>query len=248
MIYLNKSFLNCDFREQGWFRIDREIRARAEILLERAESHLDANKSKDSRTDCLLTLKMALNQRLKAIEEIYEFKNLDIPDKRKGYIELLEKIGIVRPLFLKKLLKIRNSIEHEDVDPPSYNQCKEYVDVVWYFIKSTQRHVSIKLTNQLFQKLNRNGVDTQYWVEVDTENNDYKRVEIRGWVPKSYLRKNTAKQNYFLFDAKEICTWEEKGLDKEGHENKISSDTFVSGYLDLVETQRLEIVRRIMSY
>lgn len=145
MIYLNKNFLNWDFREQGGSLIDREIRYRAEVLLERAESHLGTNKSKDARADCLLTLKRALNQRLNVIENIYEFKKLDILDKRKGYFELLEKIGIVRPLLLKKLLKIRNNIEHEDVDPPSYNQCKEYVDVVWYFIKSTHRHVSIKL-------------------------------------------------------------------------------------------------------
>ena len=73
---INKNFLGWDFRDQGGLLIDREIRFRAEILLERAESHIGTNKSKDSRADCLLTLKRALNHRLKAIEEIYEFRNL----------------------------------------------------------------------------------------------------------------------------------------------------------------------------
>lgn len=91
-------------------------------------------------------------------------------------------------------------------------------------------------------------MDTQYWVEVNTEDNDYKRVGIRGWVPKNYLRKNTAKPNHFLLDAKEIFTKEERWPDSEDHENKIPSDVFVAGHLDLVETQSLEIVRRIMSY
>lgn len=250
LVYLDERFLSWNLWISSWVENDGDVRARAEALLERSESHIRTHKSKDCRADCLLTLKRALNQRLKALEEIHEFKKLDIPDKPKNYFELMEKIGIVRPLLLKKLLKIRNSIEHDDTDPPSYNQCKEFVDVVWYFLKSTNKLVSIKPTYVTFQKLNGDGMETEYSGELKVEPNHFERVEICGWFPKSYLKENARRINCIPLNADAIHTKGEPWPDnkKHGeHGGKILTNTWVSGHMNLSATQRLDLVRKIMN-
>ena len=96
-MYLDNKILKWQAEVQSSSIIDKKIKNRAEDLLLRAEHHLSFDKSKDSRADCLVTLKRAVNHRLKAIENIYEFKNISLPNKPKGYLELLEVVGIVRP-------------------------------------------------------------------------------------------------------------------------------------------------------
>ena len=255
LVYLDERFLSWNLWISSWVEIDGDVRARAEALLERSESHIRTHKSKDCRADCLLTLKRALNQRLKALEEIHEFKKLDIPDKPKNYFELMEKIGVVRPLLLEKLLKIRNNIEHDDSDPPSYNQCKEFVDVVWYFLKSTNKLVSIKAKTVTFQKLNGDGTETQYGGELRVGPNHFERVEIHGLFPKSYLKENAQKINCISLNAEIMHTKEERWADNEGHRGKIPeghrskrpTNTWVSGHMNLSALQRLDLVRKIMN-
>lgn len=73
-MYLDNRVLGWSCDLQSWSEIDRALKSRAESLLNRAERHLNIDKSKDSRADCVVTLKRALNQRLKVIEKIHEFK------------------------------------------------------------------------------------------------------------------------------------------------------------------------------
>jgi hypothetical protein len=44
---------------------------------------------------------------------------------------------------MKELLKIINDIEHNDARSPEIERCKELVDVVWYFLKSTDSIVKV---------------------------------------------------------------------------------------------------------
>jgi hypothetical protein len=39
--------------------------------------------------------------------------------------------------MLRRLNKLRNSIEHDGAQPPSIEQCRDYEEVVWYFLKVT---------------------------------------------------------------------------------------------------------------
>lgn len=106
-------------------------------------------------------MKRSLNHRLQLIEKTYHLKTIYFKDKPKGYLELLEKYNIVRPLLMKKLLTIRNEIEHEDSNPPEIERCKELVDIMWYFLKSTDSIVQIKKESICFDLYN-DGVETQY--------------------------------------------------------------------------------------
>ncbi len=132
--------------------LDESFKNRAYELFERSEILLERDMTFDARSECILSLKRTINHRLKTIEKIYSLRSIGLPNKPNGYLELLELCGLVRPLFLKKLMKIRNSIEHEDTNPPSYKECREFLDVVWYFLKSTDGLVSNKPTEVMFSK------------------------------------------------------------------------------------------------
>lgn len=246
-MHLSGRVLDWDLDVESWSIIEKEKRTRAEHLLSRSELQLNYDKSKDARAECLITLKRCLNQRLKAIEEIHEFKELDIPSKPKGYLELLERIGILRPLLLKNLLRIRNEIEHEDADPPSFNQCKEYVDVVWYFLKSTNQKVSLRENTLVLRKLRGDQTETQYWISLDLKDKHYNNIHITGWVPQSYLKAVTKSQSYLSLDISEMGTKEERWPDSKIHKDKIPTDTWVNGYLLLTDAQRLKLVQQVMN-
>jgi hypothetical protein len=93
------------------------------------------------RADALSTLKRAVNQRLKALEATYCFAEVS-PLKVKGTLSQLEGFGFIRTRLLRELMKIRNLVEHEDSPPPSQERCNEFLEFVWYFLRTTERHLT----------------------------------------------------------------------------------------------------------
>ncbi|MGJ7567869.1 hypothetical protein ACSFBM_28735 [Variovorax sp. GB1R11] len=83
------------------------------------------------------SLKRSINTRLKALEAEYGFSKLPTAKAKKRILETLQDFGLVRPTLLAELMKLRNDIEHNDAQPPDQATCHMYVDVVWYFLKST---------------------------------------------------------------------------------------------------------------
>lgn len=224
---------------------------RAEELFKRAEKHLNSDKTKDGRMDAMLTVKRSLNHRLKSIEEKYNFKKVDFPNKPKSYLDLLEKIGIVRPLILKKLLTIRNEIEHNDAPPPSFNQCSEYIDVLWYFLQSTTRFLSGNLETLTYEKNSPSGEITQYFIEFKF-NDDMTKANIRGWIPQSYTKTSPKnKNNYFLVKIQECETCAKryptkKLLKEHGHEDKLPTDIYFIGDTNIEIDIRLSLIKEIL--
>ena len=52
---------------------------------------------------------------------------------------MLEIYGIARPFIVKNLFSIRNDIDHHDATPTPKERCMELLDIVWYFLKATDR-------------------------------------------------------------------------------------------------------------
>ncbi len=137
------------------------------------------------RIDIVTTLKRAVDTRLRILDQIYRFKTIPIPEKPKGLYELLTFLGIIRPLLLSRLYAIRRGVEHRDAEPPSLARCKEFVEFVWYFLRSTD----ILLT----EIANR--------IEFDPESSKYAAygptlemrqdgkwcLVLRGWLPGEFL-------------------------------------------------------------
>jgi hypothetical protein len=103
-----------------------------------AESILQGNDLSDfKRTDALTTLKRAVDRRVQQVNAIGDLKSIPIPDKPSGTLELLEYIGLIRPIMLHRLIEIRNAVEHKDNLPPTVEELLIFLEFVWYFLRST---------------------------------------------------------------------------------------------------------------
>jgi hypothetical protein len=75
--------------------------------------------------------------RLKALNELYQFKAIPGIDATLKNMELLYSLGLARGSVLDLIRQLRNRVEHELRDPPDYGLCNLYLDAVWYFLRST---------------------------------------------------------------------------------------------------------------
>lgn len=156
---------------------------RAYELWNHANKSLNTSDEELFRVDALSTLKRCLNHRLKLIESIYELKKIAEKNSPKDYLGYLERFGIVRSSMLKSLLLIRNNIEHEDKEPPSYERCIELLDSVWYFLRSTDEIVRLQKYGCTY-KLDHNNV---YALNVTVQYQKNHQFDIWGWVPADYI-------------------------------------------------------------
>jgi hypothetical protein len=90
------------------------------------------------RGDVISALKKAVDHRMRRLRDLYPLKTLTqsqlLP---KGLLDRLEVLGVVRPLMLQRLMTLRNAMEHQFTDPPDARTCADLIDLVWYFLRST---------------------------------------------------------------------------------------------------------------
>ena len=110
---------------------------RAYQLWKHAQELLRGNDHELYRADCIANLKRAINHRLQAIERVYKISKLPLDISAKRVLDRYEYLGLIRPMVLNELIKVRNVIEHQDETPPEKEKCVYYIDIVWYFLKST---------------------------------------------------------------------------------------------------------------
>ncbi|MFI0542954.1 hypothetical protein ACH3VS_29235 [Streptomyces sp. WSLK1-3] len=115
---------------------DLTMRRRANESFKHAEHRLDNYCNKYDLIDAVLALKRTMQTRLEHLDEIYGFKQY--PDiKSRGWLGVLEDWGAVRQRMLKRMNRLRNAVEHDGADPPSPDECEDYREVVWWFLKAT---------------------------------------------------------------------------------------------------------------
>jgi hypothetical protein len=145
-IWLEPSWLTWENHQMSSKPLDREKAKRAYEIHEHASNRLAHGATKLDRVDAITSLKRAVTQRVQVLKEAYELGWLSIPNKPKRDLELVAYLGIVRPLMLRRLIEIRNLLEHEDSDPPSSEDCEIFADFVWYFLRSTDVLAHRRLT------------------------------------------------------------------------------------------------------
>lgn len=135
---------------RGWWRSgaessfgDEDVALRAYGHWGHAEKLLAVADSQFHRIDIVTALKRAIDQRLRALREKYQLNRLRrvAGERKNGDLQTLERLNLARPFMLGKLMRIRNAVEHQDSEPPRLDECRELVELVWYFLKSTDRLV-----------------------------------------------------------------------------------------------------------
>ena len=153
--------------DRAWKR-PYEIWSHAENKLEEVGTELD-------RVDSIMNLRRCVDQRIRAINDIYDLKKIPISEKPKDILELLQYLGIMRAIMVQKLIDIRNSVEHEGAIPPSQDDCSSFLEFVWYFLRSTDRLVRQAVDSfVLYPTLSFGG---PYYVHLEMN-------PFNGWIPK----------------------------------------------------------------
>jgi hypothetical protein len=90
----------------------------------------------------------AVDVRVRTLNEVYSLSQIRPIfglNRKTTTLDVLERLGLVRPLVLRKLKDIRNTVEHQDKGAPKSEECDTLVDIVWYFLRSTDSYVLQRL-------------------------------------------------------------------------------------------------------
>jgi hypothetical protein len=124
----------CSASGQNLWRRPYEIWSHAQSLFE-------GDPSEFQRTDALTALKRAIDLRRRQLITFHNSKGIPIDGKPKESLKLLEYLGLIRPLMLQRLIDIRDAVEHEDTPPPTLQELRVFLDIVWYFLRSTDNNL-----------------------------------------------------------------------------------------------------------
>ena len=156
-------------------------------ILHHVENVLENHSSEQFRIDAVVALKRAINQRLKCLSKFYEIEKIASVKPSKGVLQDLTLLGIIRPIMLRKLMEIRNNLEHNNTKPPNKDKCAELLEFVWYFLRTTDRLVRKIDSSILFQ--NNDVYDSKYWISLETGPSKEWEIKIRGWLSQKMIRK-----------------------------------------------------------
>jgi hypothetical protein len=159
-------------------------------FLKRAERFLSSDDN-DDRADCLGNLRRALTHRLQALESIYDLRKAVGVGPKRHFLEILTDIGVVRPTLLRVLLDARNAVEYDDRKPPPQRRCRELVDAVWYFLRTTDSFVVTTRTEVDFSPDGR-GESDGYWLSFRFGRKLNSPLNVNGWLDSEFLSSPSA--------------------------------------------------------
>ena len=183
--------------------------SRAQEIWRHARARLRGTPSELDRVDCIGTLKRAINHRLKSIQATYHFDQLPTKRPKKQVLERLQDYGIVRPAIIKELLEVRNGIEHNDAAPPDTPKCEFYVDIVWYFLKSTDSLVDMAVDSIHYEDDQSESV-----VIIAFQPREDWNITIGGSVLDSYLTQHPEPHDLNLLEFKSPTRRAKRGYTK----------------------------------
>jgi hypothetical protein len=130
----------------------------------------------------------ALEIRLKDIESRFRLANLfgnrsgKHKTVRQRVVEL-SRLGLIRPFLLEQLLKVRNEAVHDDKPPASSELCQLFLEIVWYFLRSTDLLFMREENEFLLAPGAGNPQTALHRLEVQTGPTVKWSVEVSGWLP-----------------------------------------------------------------
>jgi hypothetical protein len=190
-ILISSKLFNWDPSAEGHRYCDKEEQREAHRMWCHAEKILlKSTNTSYELIDCILTLRRSIDHRFKLLNRIYEFKKIPIKSKPKELHEQLAYFGITRTFMLNRIIEIRNSVEHRLKTPPQKDRCLEILDIVWYFLKSTDRYVNLRLESFLLECNEKELLERDYVVTMALNPRNDWSIRIYGWLPEKYLIKN----------------------------------------------------------
>ncbi len=181
--------------------------------------------------DAVNTLKRAKDHRLRILKKLYSFKSIPIKNKPPDLLEQMAYFGIIRPIMLRQLLTVRNEIEHQDVSPPKYNECKELLEFSWYFLRSTDSLARSTVSSFTLIPPEESSTNYDYWLRIETGLEVNWVTEVNGWLYPSLIS-HRAKDSFMYLKLTRIETQAEfskrQGMASTG-QGKNPEDIYING-------------------
>lgn len=108
--------------------------------LDFAYADLEGQNSERSRVNVVSNAKRALHYQVDLISEAYGFQTLKANNSFPEKLDFCVRCGVVGPKILRKLNRLRNSVEH-DYYIPSREEAEDYVDIVELFLSATDHFI-----------------------------------------------------------------------------------------------------------
>jgi hypothetical protein len=231
--------LNWSVENESGVYLDSRRLQRAYDHLLRAEHFLNSPPaSAADRADCISNLRKSLTHRLRLFEAVYNLQPIVNAGKKRPYLKILAEFGVVRPFLLELLLKVRNAIEYRDIAPPAVRRCREFIDVVWYFLRSTDSLLSVQRTGIIFRSCNGE-LDSPYWISVDISYRPRFTTKVSGWIAFELVSKTSTRSTIPFQGITHTRTerWKDAG-----HRDKRPEDIWINGRLMLLPKQRVQLI------
>lgn len=164
---------------------------RAYEIWSHAEHILSKTTNEFERVDAITTLKRSINHRLRNISLLYKFDKLKLPNTPRHLLQQLEFFGLVRPMMLRKLMDIRNAVEHKDSKAPSQNRCLELLEFTWYFLKSTDSLCTRVVDSIILHHPEEYHKNDCYCIDSSRDQNW--KFSILGWIPPQIITEKESK-------------------------------------------------------
>ncbi|HEU17850.1 MAG TPA: hypothetical protein ENO00_00490 [Deltaproteobacteria bacterium] len=101
-------------------------------IMHYAEQLLEECDTGSADDEIMATLRRVIDNRLRALDEIYAFDALPVQDKPDDPVERLEYVGVIKSFLCRTLIDIRHGVA-----PPTFAGYETYLEFVWCFIRVT---------------------------------------------------------------------------------------------------------------
>ncbi|SFP22881.1 hypothetical protein SAMN05216343_104175 [Oscillibacter sp. PC13] len=236
-LWIPNDFLSWPIFCEASSSVDIHILNRAYEIWEHAKTLIEQGQNSFSMSDGILNLKRCLNQRIRAIKALYPIDKIEFPGKLKGDFELFEFYGLAKPFLLKNLLDIRNAIEHSDAPPPSWERCRELLDIVWYFLKSTDGLVRSVKTDFYFEEY----FESPYSIIFEMDYQPHRQFAFWGWFPADQVFREYAVSRVPI-NAHSVRTAEQ--LSNKFQKNRLDTDLCIDGFFKMDGLLYSRIIKR----
>lgn len=117
-MWLSTEIMNWNATQEDATGFGDDSSKRAYDLWNHAQRVLHEHNEALYLVDVITTLKRSINHRLQHLNSFYRLEKIPTKEKSPGLLQQLAVLGIIKPIMLKKLMAIRNDIEHQDAQPP----------------------------------------------------------------------------------------------------------------------------------
>ena len=229
---LSSSILSWFPRDEGGAFLDLSMRQRSYEHLQRAEYFLtyNSNPSDHDRADCISNLRKCLSHRQKHFEEVYNLRSALQTPKKRHYLEILADLGVIRPSLIQGLLQIRNDIEYNDSAPPDISKCRDFSDIVWYFLRSTDPLLYTERTDIILTPPEADTFNSVYWCSLDIQYVPTFEVKLSGWFPPHLVTESPSSADLAIVADKFVTKTDDPVIEL-AHSSRNADDFWVIGKL-----------------